>query len=196
MLLLLCLSSIIKGQALLFSLPPSKSTPPSSCLHASSSSSSDSEKNKNLSAAAKARREEDQRRLSRRNENIPGKTSALPTAKDFAIDPSATEQQWLSQASSLELQISRYTDEGMNYFKNLQMEEADTSFRKVYQLKPTAYVWQAGIVQFYLCQLEKAQQTFGENAARYESKFGEPATEERIWRDACALKIYSLASCS
>jgi len=79
----------------------------------------------------------------------------------------------------------------MNYFKNLQMEEADTSFRKVYQLKPTAYVWQAGIVQFYLCQLEKAQQTFGENAARYESKFGEPATEERIWRDACALKIYS-----
>ena len=55
-------------------------------------------------------------------------------------------------------------------------------------MKPNAYLWQAGIVKFYLGDLTGAARIFAEAAETYESRFGGPASEERIWRDACALK--------
>jgi hypothetical protein len=42
-----------------------------------------------------------------------------------------------------------------------------------------------------LNELEEAADIFARNAATYESKFGLPATEERIWRHACELKLTS-----
>lgn len=64
----------------------------------------------------------------------------------------------------------------------------------MFQLRPNAYLWQAGIVKFYLDELQDAAEIFVRNIATYESKFGEPASEERIWRDACELKFASSLS--
>ena len=61
----------------------------------------------------------------------------------------------------------------------------------MFELRPSAYLWQAGIAKFYLCDLQEAADIFARNAATYESKFGMPATEERIWRHACELKLMS-----
>lgn len=61
----------------------------------------------------------------------------------------------------------------------------------MFQLRPNAYLWQAGIVKFYLEELQEAAEIFVRNIGTYESKFGEPASEERIWRDACELKFTS-----
>lgn len=55
-------------------------------------------------------------------------------------------------------------------------------------MKPSAYLWQAGIVKFYLGDLVGAGKIFAEAADTYETRFGCPASEERIWRDACELK--------
>lgn len=75
----------------------------------------------------------------------------------------------------------------------MQLEEANEAFDQVYQLKPDAYLWQAGIAKFYLGDIEAAAEIFAKNAEIYETKFGTPASEERIWRDACELKyLYSM----
>jgi tetratricopeptide (TPR) repeat protein len=58
----------------------------------------------------------------------------------------------------------------------------------VFDLKPDAYLWQAGIVKFYLDDIDGAGKIFARAAETYERRFGSPATEERIWRDACELK--------
>ena len=60
-------------------------------------------------------------------------------------------------------------------------------------MKPNAYLWQAGIAKFYLGDLEGAADIFARNAETFESKFG-PASEERIWRDACELRLLSSMS--
>ena len=58
-------------------------------------------------------------------------------------------------------------------------------------MKPSSYIWQYGIVLFYLGQYYKAAKIFADSATLFESKFGEPASEERIWRDACELKLWN-----
>lgn len=68
------------------------------------------------------------------------------------------------------------------------MEEANECFERVFEWKPNAYLWQAGIAKFYLGDYEGAADIFARNAATFESRFGGPASEERIWRDACELK--------
>jgi tetratricopeptide (TPR) repeat protein len=70
----------------------------------------------------------------------------------------------------------------------LQLEEADTAFSRVFELKPNAYLWQAGIVKFYLGDVAAAGKIFAEAAEACETRFSTPASEERIWRDACELK--------
>ena len=50
-------------------------------------------------------------------------------------------------------------------------------------------MWQAGIVKFYLGEYQVAIDVLARNAQTSESKFGCPASEERIWRDACELKF-------
>jgi tetratricopeptide (TPR) repeat protein len=146
---------------------------------------------KNLSAAAKERREEEKRRLERKTDVVIGKTSALPDAQDYSLDPTATEQEWMRQASSVEQEIFRHTEKGMTLLKMLQLEEAVQEFDQVFKLRSNAYLWQAGIAKFYLDDLEDAAEIFVKNVATYESKFGIPASEERIWRDACELKLAS-----
>lgn len=76
----------------------------------------------------------------------------------------------------------------------LRLEEADSAFDQVFKLRPNVYLWQAGIVKFYLGDLQGAADIFARNAATYESKFGSPASEERIWRDACEIKFLTSLS--
>ena len=71
----------------------------------------------NLSASSRARREEDERRLQRKDDVVIGKTSAKRGAKDFALDPKSTEEKWMRQASRLEQQVFKLTEEGMQAFK-------------------------------------------------------------------------------
>lgn len=61
----------------------------------------------------------------------------------------------------------------------------------MFELRPDAYLWQAGIAKFYLEDLQEAAKILSRSAQIYEDKFLEPASEERIWRDACELKLAS-----
>lgn len=51
-------------------------------------------------------------------------------------------------------------------------------------------------VKFYLGKIEEAGRIFVRNALLYESKFGQPGSEERIWRHACELKLLHAMSAS
>jgi tetratricopeptide (TPR) repeat protein len=142
-------------------------------------------------AADQARRDEEKRRIERRKDVVIGQTSAKTGAKDYDIDPRLTEEAWLSQASQVERQVFKWTEQGMEALKMLRLDDASKYFNNVFEVKPQAYLWQAGIVKFYMEDYEGAAQIFARNAEVYESRFDQPATEERIWRDACALKMYS-----
>ncbi len=169
---------------------PSRATT-SSCLFQSSGGNSNNKNSKNLSNAERERRDEEIRRQQRKDDVVINKTSAKRGAKDYAIDPKATEEEYLRQASKLEQTIFRLTEEGMDAMRSLKLEDADRAFSKVYELKPGAYLWQAGIVKFYLGDLTGAASILARNALIYETKYGNPASEERIWRDACELKYLS-----
>jgi hypothetical protein len=73
-----------------------------------------------------------------------------------------------------------------------ELEEASAAFDEVFHLRPDAYLWQAGIVKYYLGELQTAANIFAQSAMVYESKFGGKASEERIWRHACELKMATL----
>jgi hypothetical protein len=77
----------------------------------------------------------------------------------------------------------------LTHLRMLRFHEAANSFRKVYQIKPEAYLWQDGMLKYYLEDYHGAAESLAKNAFRYESRFMEPASEERIWRDAAELKI-------
>lgn len=143
---------------------------------------------KNLSAAEKERREEEKRRRDRADDVVVGKTSAISGASDYALDVDATREQWMRQATPIEQEIFRKTEFGLDMLKMLRLEEASEAFDRVFELKPNAYLWQAGIARFYLDDFDGAADIFSRCAATYESRFGEPAGEERIWRNACLLK--------
>jgi tetratricopeptide (TPR) repeat protein len=149
---------------------------------------------RNLSAAEKERREEEKRRRERAEDVVVGKTSAISGASDYALDVDATREQWMRQATPAEQEIFQKTELGMEMLKMLRLEEASKAFDRVFELKPNAYLWQAGIARFYLDDLDGAAEIFSRCAATYESRFGEPATEERIWRNACLLKKLSSMS--
>ena len=141
-------------------------------------------KDDNLSAAGKERRDEDARRQLRKTDVVIGKTSAMAGARDYPIDPKSTEEAWMKQASNLEQKVYRQTEVGMEMLKMLRVEEAVAAFDAVFQLKPNVYCWQAGIARFYMGDWIGAAEIFCASAKIYESKFGSPTSEERIWRDA------------
>jgi tetratricopeptide (TPR) repeat protein len=149
------------------------------------------DKGKSQSAAEWARREEEKGRREREGDVVIGKTSAIKGATDYPIDASATEAEWLRQASKKERKVYEQTEEGMKMLKMLQLEEAAVAFDQVFALRPNAYLWQAGIAKFYLGDLKSAADIFARNAITFESKFGLPATEERIWLHACKLKLFN-----
>jgi len=149
---------------------------------------SDCNGSKILTSSQIARRLEEQRRADRRDESVPGLTSAISGSTNFEMNATVTEGQWNQQASENEQQVRKYTSEAFEAIKMLRLEEAEEAFDNVYKLRPNAYCWQAGLVKFYLGDFCKAAYFFSKNAATFEEKFGLPASEERIWRDACDLK--------
>jgi len=149
---------------------------------------------KDLSASERERRDEENRRRMRQDDVVIGKTSAKKGEKDCALDPQATQQEFLKHASAVEQEVFRLTEAGMGCLKSLQLEKADEAFGQVFDLRPSAYLWQAGVVKFYLGDLDSAADIFARNAVTYETRFGGPASEERIWRDACALKMLNSKS--
>lgn len=74
---------------------------------------------KNVSASERERRDEEKRRQERKDDVAIGKTSAKKGEKDYPLDPKATEEQWLRQASNVEQQIYRLTEEGMEYLNSV-----------------------------------------------------------------------------
>ena len=174
---------------------------------------------KNMSSSDRERRDEERRRNERKDDVVIGKTSAKRGESDYVLDPKATEEEYLRQASNVEQEIFYLTEQGMellntvcssfvtdrecihmmfiltlgyHFIIQFELEDADRAFDKVFELRPNAYLWQAGIVKFYLGNLRDAADIFARNARTYESKFGCQATEERIWRDACELKFLNL----
>jgi tetratricopeptide (TPR) repeat protein len=144
-----------------------------------------------LSASERERRDEERRRLERTEDVVIGKTSALPGERDFELNLKATEEEWFRQASEIEQKVFRYTEDGMKALKTFDLDKASSSFDQVFKLRPSAYLWQAGIVKFYQNELEEAARIFSQSATVFESRYGEPASEERIWRNACQLKLLS-----
>lgn len=150
--------------------------------------------NKNsLSSSDREKRDEERRRQQRKEDVVIGKTSAQRGAQDYVLNPDATEAEYLRTASQVEQLVYQYTEEGLNAMKALRLDQADAAFAEVFRCKADAYVWQAGIVKFYLgADYFGAADIFARNALYYERKFGPmgvgPATEERIWRDATELK--------
>ena len=150
--------------------------------------------NKNsLSSSDREKRDEERRRKQRKEDVVIGKTSAQRGAQDYVLNPDATEAEYLRSASQVEQLVYQYTEEGLNAMKALRLDQADAAFAEVFRCKADAYVWQAGIVKFYLgADYFGAADIFARNALYYERKFGPmgvgPATEERIWRDATELK--------
>lgn len=153
-----------------------------------------------LSASQQERRDEDQRRDDRLRENFatPGSSSALPGARDFALDVASTEQQYLRSLSGggcdgdgrgADYYAAIWTEEGLAHLRMLRFAEAAASFARVYDVKPEAYLWQDGLVKYYLEDYHGAAESLARNARRYETRFLESASEERIWRDAAELKI-------
>ncbi len=71
------------------------------------------DKKKNLSASEKEQRDEETRRRQRKEDVVIGKTSAKKGEKDFALDPKATEQEYLRQASRIDREIFLLTETGM-----------------------------------------------------------------------------------
>jgi tetratricopeptide (TPR) repeat protein len=160
--------------------------------------------NKYLTAAEKARRAEEKRRQLRKTEGFatPGISSVIPGAKDLPLDIAKTEREYMMSLSSsdnddvideynVDKFVAIWTEEGLAHLRMLQFEKASVSFDKVYQIKPDAYLWQDGIVKYYLGDYHGAAESLARNAKRYEMRFMEPASEERIWRDAAELKVVS-----
>jgi len=142
----------------------------------------------NRSASSKERRDEEKRRMDRKKDVVLGKTSAIDGETNFSLDPTATEEQYLKQASKVEQEVFFQTELGLTELRNLCLEKSSKAFQRVFELRPHAYCWQAGIVNFYLGDCIGAAEIFAKSACTYETKFGLPGSEERIWRDACELK--------
>jgi len=74
---------------------------------------------KDLSAADRERRDEEERRRKRKDDVVIGKTSAKKGEKDFALDPKATEQEYLRQATNVEREVFRLTEAGMELLNSV-----------------------------------------------------------------------------
>jgi tetratricopeptide (TPR) repeat protein len=153
-------------------------------------------KKDHLTASKRERRDEDVRRSDRQQDAVPGKTSAIPGAKDYALNPIATTQEWMKHASRVEQQVYQYTEQGMRALTMFQLQDASDCFDQVFELRPMAYLWQAGIPKYYLGDYVGGATIMTKSAQLAETKFGLPASEERIWRDACQIKYNRLMKSS
>lgn len=113
--LLLLLSATVLLSATAFAPPASTCSAITTRLHFS-----DTNKDP-LTTAKRERRDEDVRRNDRKAEVVPGKTSAIPGARDYPLNPAATTEEWMKHASKVEQQVYRYTEEGMNALKMVRL---------------------------------------------------------------------------
>jgi len=118
-----------------------------------------------------------------------GQTSAIPGATDFPLKIEETEEKYMRSASERERVVWENTDLGIEKLRAYDVNGAKECFDRVVGVKPEAYLWQRGICLYYLDDFEGAGRSFAENAAKFENRFSEQASEERIWRDACVLKL-------
>jgi hypothetical protein len=133
------------------------------------------------------RREEEKGRREREGDVVIGKTSAVKGA-DYATDAKATEAEWFRQASKVERKVYEQTDEGMKMLKMLRLEEAATAFGRSIQTE-TKRLFVAVYCQVLSRRLGECCRYLARTHNSFESKFGMPATEERIWLHACKLKL-------
>ena len=192
--------------AIKIAAPKNKATHQHRCtpLFHSDSNENDENPNKYITAAEKARRSEEKRRQLRKSEGFatPGISSVIPGAQNLPLNVAKTEREYIMSLSSsdnddiideynVDKFVAIWTEEGLSHLRMLRFQEAGRSFDKVYQIKPDAYLWQDGIVKYYLGDYHSAAESLAQNAKRYEVRFMEPASEERIWRDAAELKVIS-----
>lgn len=72
---------------------------------------------KNLSMSEKEQRDEEERRKARQDDVVIGKTSAKRNAQDYQLDVKSTEAEFFRQASSLEQEVYKLTETGLEYLK-------------------------------------------------------------------------------
>ena len=158
------------------------------------SMNSNNNNKRNLTAAQQARKAEEQRRKARQHDVIPGRTSAIPGSRDYPLNIPQTQSLLDQSSTAQERQLRQWISSGMESLKLLQVEQANHAFAKVSEAKEDAYVWQAGLAKFYMDDWEHAAQSFVHHGTLYETKYKQPASEERIWRDACVLNLYTKRS--
>ena len=106
---LLCLCQSLAA----FTWMPMSDTISKSILASSSSSDFDGRRKKRT-ASQQERIDEERRRLSRKNDVVIGKTSAVSGAKDFELNVQKTEMEWRQQATPIECQIREYTQKALD----------------------------------------------------------------------------------
>jgi hypothetical protein len=70
-----------------------------------------------VSTSGRERRDEENRKRERKDDVVIGKTSAKKGEKDYQLNPKATEEEWVRQASTVERNIYQYTEKGMEHLK-------------------------------------------------------------------------------
>lgn len=98
------------------------------------------------------------------------------------------EEEYWEGLDETEREILVKTRAGKAYLKMGQLDDAMTCFDTVRDLSHgSKYLWQRGLTLFYLERYGEAADDLGQNAELYETKFHEPATEERLlWAAALA----------
>lgn len=101
----------------------------------------------------------------------------------------ALEADYWGSLNDVERQIQGASKSAEAFLRQGQLEDALEQFNKAQELSQhKRYEWHRGVCLYYLDQLADAQSDFVANAQRYEGRFGEPASEERLFARACALR--------
>ena len=99
------------------------------------------------------------------------------------------EADYWSSLDDVERQIQGASRSGAAFLRQGDLEGALEQFDRAQQLsKNSRYEWHRGICLYYLDRFDDARVDFVENAQRYEERFSEPASEERLFAQACALR--------
>ena len=99
------------------------------------------------------------------------------------------EADYWSSLDDVERQIQGASRSGAAFLRQGDLEGALEQFDRAQQLsKNKRYEWYRGICLYYLDRFDDARVDFVENAQRYEERFSEPASEERLFAQACALR--------
>lgn len=97
------------------------------------------------------------------------------------------EQQYWESLNATERKIEARNSAGLEYLRLGQLQDAVDAFDEVKELSyGQRYAWQRGIALYYLDRFDEALSDFTESISKYERRFEEVATEERIMGAAAA----------